>query len=117
MQNIAGVFYIDLFGKKKTLKATVGLTQRLEMEIYKRPLLRVLKESLPPFSEPYVSDVYSLFHEAMIEGGDTRYSFEQVGEEILKKGGAPAVLGLYQEILGYMLTAGIIVEVDQDKKK
>lgn len=119
MKNIAGVFYIDLFGKKKTLKATVGLTQRLEMEIYKRPLIRVLKESLPPISEPYVSDVYALFHEALIESGDTRFSYEQIGEEILSKGGAPAVLLLYQEILGYMLTAGIVNETDnqQDKKK
>ena len=117
MQNIAGVFYLDLFGKKRTLKATIGLTQRLEMEIFKRPLIRVLKESqLPPY-EPFVCDVYTLIHEALIEGGDTRYSWEQVAEEILKKGGAPAVLVLYQEILAYMLTAGIVNESPQDKKK
>ena len=115
MQNIAGVFYIDIFGKKKTLKATVGLTQRLEMEMYKRPLIKVLKESLG--GDPYVSDVYTLFHEAIIEGGDTRFSYEQIGEEILKKGGYPAVKNLYEDIIGYMLTAGIINEAPQDKKK
>ncbi len=116
MQNIAGVFYIDLFGKKKTLKATIGLTQRLEMDIYKRPLVRVLRESIA--GEPFVTDVYTLFHEALIESGDTRYSFEQVGEEILKKGGASVVMGLYQEIIAYMLTAGIVETASPaDKKK
>lgn len=119
MNNVRGVFYIDFSGRRKTLKASVGLSERLEREIYKRPLITVLKESLPPVSEPFVNDVYRLFHEALIEGGDSRMPYEEVGEEILKKGGVPAVMDLYSEILAYMLTGGVIPETQnpQDKKK
>lgn len=115
MDNIRGVFYIEFSGKRKELKASIGLSERLEQQIYKRPLIRVLKEACA--GEPFISDIYRLYHEAIIEGGDRRMNFEQVGEEILKLGGAPAVMQQYTDILSYMLTAGVQGDSSEDKKK
>lgn len=117
MNNIEGVFHVEFSGKRRTLKVTIGLAERMERQIFKRPLIRVLKEALS--GEPFVTDVYAFFHEALIEGGDSRYTFEQVGKEILKIGGAAAVLPLYSEMLSYALTGGIVSESggEADKKK
>lgn len=87
------------------MKVTIGLAYRLEREIYRRPLIRVLKEALA--GEPYVTDVYAFFHEALRENGDTRMSLEDVGEEILKIGGSSAVLPLYCEMLTYALSGDV----------
>ena len=117
MDNISGTFQIDLDGKRKTLKATIGLTERLEKEIFKRPLITALKEALA--GNPFVMDVYHLIHEAMRENGDTRTTLYQVGEAILRGGGTAAFLQIHIDVLTYLLSGGVPPESQNsdDKKK
>jgi hypothetical protein len=118
MDNIQGLFYLNLGdGSRRAMRVTIGLAERIEIHIMKRPLIRLLKEAIS--GEFNVSDLYRFFYEAICEGKDTRLNLNSLGEKILLAGGAANFLGLYTEMLTYALTGGVTSEsqTDDDKKK
>ncbi len=115
MKNIPGIFHLDICGKNRELKVTIGLAEKIEQEIIKRPLIRLLKEVLS--GEFYVTDLYRIFYYALLENKDTRLSYDQMAQGILDAGGASKFMGLYTEILTYSLTGGVESDGVSDKKK
>lgn len=117
MDNISGTFRLKLKGSSHEMRVTIGLAERIEQQIMRRPLIRLLKEAVS--GEFYVTDLYRFFYEAVRENKDTRLSYEQIAQGILESGGADKFLPLYTEMLTYALTGNVPQETDsrEDKKK
>ena len=117
MNNISGTFRLKLKSSNHDMRVTIGLAERIEQHIMKRPLIRLLKEAIS--GEFFVSDMYRFFFEAVTENKDTRLSYESLAQGILDMGGAANFLGLYTEMLTYALTGNIPQESPspEDKKK
>lgn len=115
MDNIRGVFSIELAGKRRDLKVTIGLAERIEQSTIKRPIIRLLKEALS--GEFFVTDLYRVIYEALLENKDTRLNYDEAAQGILDGGGAANFISVYTEILTYALNGGVTSQGDTDKKK
>jgi hypothetical protein len=103
IENIPGVFEIEIDGVKRDLKVSFGLIERLETRLLKRPLADLLTEAAQ--SRQYISDVVTVIQAGLEEAGDKRLSREALGAAILKEG-PPKFAIAYVDMLVYALTGG-----------
>lgn len=103
MENIPGIFEIEIEGSKREIKVSFGLIEKLETRLLKRPLADLLTEAAQ--ARQYISDVVTVIHAGLEEAGDKRLSREALGAAILKEG-PPKFSILYVDMLVYALTGG-----------
>lgn len=84
MNNISGIFEVELFGRVIEAKATFETLERLEGRVFKRPIVDVLTEAIQGRAAHL--DMVATVCEGLRGNGDTRYTREQIGQEMLEKG-------------------------------
>lgn len=104
MDNIPGIFTVDLCGSQREIKVTFGLVERLERRILNRPLFDLLQEAAS--QRFYISDIATVIHEGLAENGDKRLSKDQVGQEIMERG-VTTFAEVYVNIIVYALNGGV----------
>lgn len=116
MRNISGTFEIELLGKKRDVKCTFGAVEALEGAIIKRPLISLLNDAL-------VGNIFFLHVlEVVIQGlkanGDTRFTREEIGQEMLDKG-LDTFIPFFIEFLTYASVGSKALQLEPatDEKK
>lgn len=91
--NIRGIFPIEICGGVRDAKATIGVAIKLEEEILKMPITQKLSgilfaDQLPANEREFVSytEVIKTLQAALEANGDTRFSFDEIGESLVENG-------------------------------
>ena len=101
--NIRGVFKLSLGGTEREIKATFDAIEKLENDLFKRPVVSVLQSAIA--GSVSFRDVVSLIQAGLEAKNDTRLSRKEIGEFILDDGLA-AFIPVFIEYLTYCLTGG-----------
>ena len=116
-ENIEGVFSIDIGGSVRETKANFGVVEKLERQLFKRPILSVLNGALN--GDIYISDIVDVIDISLRANKDTRLTREEIGQEVTQKG-AITYTEWYLKYLTYLITGDDSSEpdaVDLSKKK
>jgi hypothetical protein len=117
MNNVRGIFPVEIDGTERDAKCTFGLVERLERSVLKRPIIQALNEAAQGLV--YTSDIVAVIHEALKENGDTRLTQKQIGEYVFSKG-SMNYLEWYIVFLTFALTGETepsAEEVSEEDKK
>lgn len=84
MTNISGVFKLEIDGTERDLKCTFGVIERLEAHVLKKPIILALNEALN--GNVYITDIVNTILEGLKANGDTRFTRDQIGDDVMKNG-------------------------------
>jgi len=116
IENIDGVFQVEIDDVLRDVKCNFGVVERLERNIFKRPIVSVLNEALN--ENIYFSEVVDTLSLALKANGDTRLSRDELGESVRKRG-LIHYYAWYISFLTYAITGGQELETEEveDSKK
>jgi len=122
MENLDGKITLELLGAERELVANFGVVEKLERQVLKRPIIRVL-EGAANNNEIYFHEVVEAIMTGLAANRDTRFTRDQIGEYVFKKGLSNFVT-FYIEYLAMCLTGTSLekaqssdIPADPNKKK
>lgn len=101
MQNIQGIFTIDLADDERRMKATFGAIEKIETNI--KPIMALLQDAMTYNTK--FTDMVGVIHIGLAASGDTRLKRDEIGEAVLNQGMA-SFMTPYVEFLTYCVTGG-----------
>jgi hypothetical protein len=111
VRNVEGKFQVKLFDRERDIKCSFGAVERLESIHFKpRSIMQVLNDAVN--GNFYLNDVVNVIYEGLKANGDTRISYNEIGEEVIKNG-----MVNYASTIVEFLTYGISGETDITTEK
>lgn len=118
MSNIRGLFSLDVCGKERELKCDFNVVDKLERQIFKRPIMLVLTEAVR--GQTFFGDVVDTIHAGLEANGGTSLKRNDIGAYVHSKG-LDKYIEWYIKYLTYAITGEEEPEIDEtaedDKKK
>lgn len=114
-KNLSGIFTIEIDGADRDLKCNFGVVEALERAVFKRPITKVIDEIVN--GEVYISELCDTILTGLKANNDTRFTRDQIGEEIQKRG-IGKYAAFYLDYLSYSVFGeDALIESVPDKKK
>lgn len=120
MENINGIFKLEIDGTERELKCDFGTVENLERNLFRRPIITVLNEALNGSINVY--EVVDTIMAGLSSNRDNRFDRKKIGAEVVKKGMSNYV-EWYLSFLTYAVTGETeaktepIKEQDSEDKK
>lgn len=116
MTNLNGIFQLELAGSTRDLKCDFGVVEKLERQVYMRPIMEVLNEAIN--GKIQITEIVDTIRVGLEANKDTRLSRTEIGQEVLTRG-AVTFIEWYLQFLTYAITGKVDLEPTpaDDKKK
>lgn len=117
MANLHGIFHLELAGQQRELKCNFSVVERLERQVFKRPIMEVLNSSINGAIN--ITEIVDTIYVGLEANKDTRLSRDEIGQEVMQKG-AVNFVEWYLQFLTYAITGQVDLDAqpaDDDKKK
>jgi hypothetical protein len=115
-ENLSGIFPVEINGVKRDTKCNFGVVEKLECDVFKRPIIAVLNDAAN--GHIFISDVVDTILAGLEANRDTRFNRNDIGGAVVDKG-----LDFYAEFfikfLSFAITgkSNLTTEPTASKKK